>query len=68
LIQLQDRPVELSLDSLRSLTGHSKGEMLADFTPYRDCDHTLMAFLIADGVPGSVGRNCVCRMIIRAAR
>src|SRR3990172_3669046 len=31
----------LSLDTLRSLTGHSEGQMLADFTPYRViCDHT----------------------------
>ena len=59
-----------SLDVLRSLTGHSQKEMLADFTPYRViADHTRSAaFLIADGVvPGNVGRNYVCRMIIRRA-
>jgi alanyl-tRNA synthetase len=59
-----------SLDVLRSLTGHSEKEMLADFTPYRVvADHTRSAaFLIADGVvPGNVGRNYVCRMIIRRA-
>ena len=59
-----------SLDALRALTGHSEGEMYADFTPYRViCDHTRSAaFLIADGVvPGNVGRNYVCRMIIRRA-
>jgi len=57
-----------SLDVLRSLTGHSEKEMLADFTPYRVvCDHVRTAsFLIADGVvPGNVGRNYVTRMIIR---
>jgi alanyl-tRNA synthetase len=44
--------------------------MLADFTPYRViADHTRSAaFLIADGVvPGNVGRNYICRMIIRRA-
>ncbi|MBI5953471.1 MAG: alanine--tRNA ligase [Chloroflexi bacterium] len=59
-----------SLDVLRSLTGHSEKEMLADFTPYRViCDHARSAaFLIADGVvPGNGGRNYVTRMIIRRA-
>jgi alanyl-tRNA synthetase len=59
-----------SLDVLRSLTGHSEKEMLADFTPYRViCDHVRsVAFLIADGVvPGNAGRNYVARMIIRRA-
>ncbi len=59
-----------SLDVLRSLTGHSEKEMLADFTPYRViCDHVRSAaFLIADGVvPGNAGRNYVTRMIIRRA-
>ncbi len=59
-----------SLDMLRSLTGHSEKEMLADFTPYRViCDHARSAaFLIADGVvPGNGGRNYVTRMIIRRA-
>jgi len=57
-----------SLDVLRSLTGHSEKEMLADFTPYRViCDHARSAaFLIADGVvPGNGGRNYITRMIIR---
>ncbi|MCB0118453.1 MAG: alanine--tRNA ligase [Anaerolineales bacterium] len=59
-----------SLDVLRSLTGHTEKEMLADFTPYRViCDHVRSAaFLIADGVvPGNAGRNYVARMIIRRA-
>jgi alanyl-tRNA synthetase len=59
-----------SLDVLRSLTGHSEKEMLANFTPYRViCDHARSAaFLIADGVvPGNGGRNYVTRMIIRRA-
>jgi alanyl-tRNA synthetase len=41
-----------------------------NFTPYRVvADHTrAVTFLIADGVvPGNVGRNYVCRMIIRRA-
>ncbi|WKZ34946.1 MAG: alanine--tRNA ligase [Anaerolineales bacterium] len=59
-----------SLDVLRSLTGHSEKEMLADFTPYRViADHVRSAaFLIADGVvPGNAGRNYITRMIIRRA-
>jgi len=59
-----------SLEVLRSLTGHTEKEMLADFTPYRViCDHVRSAaFLIADGVvPGNAGRNYVTRMIIRRA-
>ena len=57
-----------SLEVLRSLTGHSEKDMLANFTPYRViCDHVRSAaFLIADGVvPGNAGRNYVTRMIIR---
>jgi alanyl-tRNA synthetase len=54
----------------QELTGHSDAEMEANLTPYRViADHTRAAsFLIADGVvPGNVGRNYVCRMIIRRA-
>ena len=58
------------LQVLRSLSGDTEQDMLADFTPYRViADHTrAAAFLIADGVvPGNVGRNYICRMIIRRA-
>ncbi len=59
-----------ALEVVRRLTGDSEGEMYANFTPYRViADHArAAAFLIADGVvPGNVGRNYVCRMIIRRA-
>jgi alanyl-tRNA synthetase len=59
-----------ALEAVRSLTGDSEEEMIANFTPYRViADHArAAAFLIADSVvPGNVGRNYVCRMIIRRA-
>ncbi len=59
-----------SLEAVLSLTGDTREEMYANFTPYRViADHTRAAtFLIADGVvPGNIGRNYICRMIIRRA-
>ena len=58
------------IDRVRELAGTSVAEMDANFTPYRVIgDHTrAVTFLIADGVvPGNVGRNYICRMIIRRA-
>jgi alanyl-tRNA synthetase len=59
-----------ALDVLAGLTGATREQMYADFTPYRVvADHSrAAAFLIADGVvPGNTSRNYVCRMIIRRA-
>jgi alanyl-tRNA synthetase len=58
------------LNTLLALTGDSQSQMFSNFTPYRViADHSrAAAFLIADGVvPGNIGRNYICRMIIRRA-
>lgn len=58
------------MQCIQSLTGHSDREREGNITPYRViADHSrAAAFLIADGVvPGNVGRNYICRMIIRRA-
>jgi alanyl-tRNA synthetase len=59
-----------AMDVLSQLTGKTREQMYADFTPYRViADHARSAaFLIADGVvPGNAGRNYICRMIVRRA-
>ncbi len=58
------------LDTVQQLTGDDEPARNQNLTPYRViADHGRAAsFLIADGVvPGNVGRNYVCRMIIRRA-
>ncbi len=55
---------------VQELAGQTEAARDANFTPYRVvADHARAAsFLIADGVvPGNIGRNYVCRMIIRRA-
>lgn len=59
-----------ALKTIQTLSGTNDAEMNANFTPYRViCDHArASSFLIADGVvPGNIGRNYICRMIIRRA-
>ncbi|MBN2556052.1 MAG: alanine--tRNA ligase [Anaerolineales bacterium] len=58
------------LKHIQTMTGHRDQDVAEQFTPYRViADHVrAAAFLIADGVvPGNMGRNYVCRMIIRRA-
>lgn len=58
------------LDKVQEIAGQTDEQRAANLTPYRViADHVRAAsFLIADGViPGNVGRNYVCRMIIRRA-
>jgi len=58
------------LDKVQALCGQSNEERAANLTPYRViADHVrAAAFLMADGVvPGNIGRNYICRMIIRRA-
>ena len=58
------------LDETQRLAGQTPEQRQQNLTTYRViADHVRAAsFLIADGViPGNVGRNYVCRMIIRRA-
>ncbi|MEN6480583.1 MAG: alanine--tRNA ligase [Anaerolineaceae bacterium] len=58
------------MDKIQELSGLSDDEREKNITPFRVItDHTrTAAFLIADGVvPGNLGRNYICRMIIRRA-
>ena len=74
---IQDSPSNYKTDlfmplikHLQTLTGHSDTEREADLTPYRViADHArATTFLIADGVvPGNIGRNYICRMLVRRA-
>ena len=58
------------IEKVRELSGQTEKQRDENFTPYRVvADHARAAtFLIADGVvPGNIGRNYICRMIIRRA-
>lgn len=58
------------MDEIMDLTGTNEVEREKNLTPYRViADHSrAAAFLVADGVvPGNMGRNYICRMIIRRA-
>ena len=58
------------IQTVQRLTGHTDAEVAGNFTPYRVlADHARAAtFLITDGVvPGNIGRNYICRMIVRRA-
>ena len=58
------------MDVVMKIVGHTPEEREKNITPYRViADHGRAAtFLIADGVvPGNIGRNYICRMIIRRA-
>jgi len=58
------------IEKIQELAGQTRDQVNDNFTPYRViADHVRAAsFLIADGVvPGNIGRNYICRMIIRRA-
>jgi len=58
------------INYVQTLTGDSDEARNRNLTPYRViADHArATSFLIADGVvPGNVGRNYICRMLIRRA-
>jgi alanyl-tRNA synthetase len=58
------------VELVRQISHHTDKERDENFTPYRViADHArAAAFLVGDGViPGNVGRNYICRMIIRRA-
>jgi alanyl-tRNA synthetase len=74
---LQDVPSNYKTDlfmplinQIQHLTGQSDEDREANLTPYRViADHARSTtFLIADGVvPGNIGRNYICRMLVRRA-